>query len=508
MMDALKNFSETFPLGFISFFRIFIAYLLSAFLSILISYLAFYSKRFERILIPAVDIMQSVPVLSFTPGVMLIFYKLGRAGFELAAIFLIITSIIWNLIFSFYASLKNIPEEFDELSKILKVEGIRKFFLLHLPFSLPQFLWNSLLSFGNAWYFLMYCEMFSIGELEIKVDGIGAFILNSMERGEISKTFYGFLVILFIISTSYFLIWKPLLVASFVMKFEEESEEEILTRMNFLDKFYFQILKRIMQAERFFSRLNQFLMSKSDKISKFFDYSSFLVLFAIAVFLIFIFRFFLRLEPSDVLLCIVSIFPTLLRVSLGIFLASLFAILLAILIGTRWKPYQERIISVIQIISSFPVPALIPFVFPFFLQLPMGLELNALFIISTSSVWYIFYNTLAGVNSIPKELFLVGESLRMNLKDKLRQIILKGSRKDMLVGFITAWGGAWNGTFVAESIIFQEKEYKIFGIGSLIFQSAREGKIELMIFSTFVMCSFIVLFNIFVWKKLLEGVKD
>ncbi|GBD02805.1 Putative aliphatic sulfonates transport permease protein SsuC [bacterium HR19] len=508
MIDALKSFLEIFPLGFISFFRISISYLISSLLAMLISYLAFYSRRLEKILIPAVDIMQSVPVLSFTPGVMLIFFGLGRAGFELGAIILIITSIIWNLIFSFYTSLKNIPKEFDELSKILNVEGIRKFFLLHLPFSLPQFLWNSLLSFGNAWYFLMYCEMFSIGELEIKVDGIGAFILNSMERGEITNTFYGFLVILFIISASYFLIWKPLLLASLAMKFEEEPEEEILARMNILDKFYFQILKKLIRAEQFFSHLNQFLMSKSSKIGKFFDYLSFLILFAVGVFLLLIFRFFLRLELSDVLLCIVSIFPTLLRVSLGIFLASLLAIPLAILIGTRWKPYQEKIVSVIQIISSFPVPAVIPFVFPFFLRLPMGLEMNALFIISTSSVWYIFYNTLAGVNSIPKELFLVGESLRMSLKDKLRQIILKGSRKDMLVGFITAWGGAWNGTFVAESIIFREKEYKIFGIGSLIFQSAREGKVELMIFSTFVMCGFIVLFNIFVWRKLLEEMKD
>jgi NitT/TauT family transport system permease protein len=161
----------------------------------------------------------------------------------------------------------------------------------------------------------------------------------------------------------------------------------------------------------------------------------------------------------------------------------------------------------IQILSSLPATALLPIIFFPLSKINYGVEINSVIIIALSSIWYIFYNTLSGVRSIPQEILEVSESIRLSMKDKLRKIIIPGAAKDIYVGFLTAWGGAWNGSFVAEFINFGGREFKLYGIGSMISESAEKGNKDLMLFSTLVMASFIAIINLLVWRKILEKIE-
>jgi NitT/TauT family transport system permease protein len=234
----------------------------------------------------------------------------------------------------------------------------------------------------------------------------------------------------------------------------------------------------------------------------FFSTLIFLTLFSLLLFLRFV-----NLKLEDIIKTILSIFPTFFRVIVGVGISAAVSIPIAIFLGLK-RNLADKIMPAIQVLSSIPATALLPIMFAVLSKIPHGVEINSIAIISLSSIWYIFYNTLAGVRSIPQEILDVAESIRMGLKDKIKKIIIPGSAKDMFVGFLTAWGGAWNGSFVAEFIEFKGEEYKLFGIGYMISESAEKGNKDLMIFSTITMASFIALVNILVWRKILEKISE
>ena len=508
MSEVLKLSSELIVLSLISFTRIIIAYIVCLFLSIAISYIAVSERRIERIVIAILDILQSIPVLSFTPAVMMFFYGLGYIGWELATLTLIITGMIWNMIFSFYSSIKNLPEEAIELSKSIRLSPIRRFFVLDFPFSFPALAFNSLMSFSGGWYFLMYCEMFSIGDIEIKVRGIGSFILSTTEKGEIIPAILGFIAMSSIIALSYFMIWRPLIRLSNIFKYEFEYRETKNELSNYEKTIFLTIEKLIRRfsISDFLNKISSLIEKTRIKRKTITDILYFIILASTATIFFLLFSRVINLKLEEIVKVILSIFPTIIRVLIGIIISAIVSIPVAIFIGLR-RDLTDKLMPAIQILSSLPATALLPIIFFPLSKIKYGVEINSVIIIALSSIWYIFYNTLSGVRSIPQEILEVSESIRLSMKDKLRKIIIPGAAKDIYVGFLTAWGGAWNGSFVAEFINFGGREFKLYGIGSMISESAEKGNKDLMLFSTLVMASFIAIINLLVWRKILEKIE-
>jgi NitT/TauT family transport system permease protein len=508
LSEVIKLSFESILLSLISLTRIIIAYIVCLLLSIIISYIAISERKIERIVIAILDVLQSIPVLSFTPAVMMFFYGLGYIGWELATLTLIITGMIWNMIFSFYSSIKNLPEEALELSRSIRLSPVRRFFVLDFPFSFPALAFNSLMSFSGGWYFLMYCEMFSIGDVEIKVRGIGSFILTATEKGDITSAMLGFIAIASTIALSYFMIWRPLIRLSNIFKYEFEYGGTRNELSNYEKTIFLTIEKfiRRFSTSDFPDKISKFVEKTHIKRKTITDIIYFILLASISAIFILLFSRIINLKLEDIGKVIISIFPTLIRVLIGIGISAIVSIPAAIFIGLR-RDLTDKLMPAIQILSSLPATALFPIIFFALSKINYGIEINAVIIIALSSIWYIFYNTLSGVSSIPKEILEVSESIKLNMKDKLRKIIIPGAAKDIYVGFLTAWGGAWNGSFVAEFINFGGKEFKLYGIGSIISESAEKGNKDLMIFATFVMASFIALINLLVWRKILEKIE-
>lgn len=499
------NFSEflyILYLSFISLTRVLIACLISVILAVVISYIATSNRRNERLLIGILDILQSIPVLSFVPGVMLLFSKLGKIGIELSSILLIVTGTIWNIIFSYYSSLKSIPTSIRELSKVLYLGSLRKFFIVDFPYSIPQLTWNIILSFGGGWYFITYCEIFAIGELEYSVQGIGSYIMQKSASGENLYVILGILAIIITIVFSFFLLWFPLLRFSERFRFEETTHESVsnlpLIGENKITEIFERLNKKLLEISQ---KIENYA---SNKLFSLIPNTIFLISIGAILFIISYIIYEIReLSLDELRDSFFSLFPSILRVSLGVAISAIIAIPLGIALGLN-KAHYAKIQSAIQIFSSLPAPAFVPLIYPILMESNIGKLVAPLLVIFLSSFWYLFYNTVAGVFSISSDAFEVSKALRMSLYDKLKNIVLPGASKDIFIGFLTAWGGAWNGSFVAEYLHIGEKEYYTYGIGSQISKSASEGDVPQLLFSTLLMSSFVFITNIFVWQRLIK----
>lgn len=500
----LDDLIRTIVLSLTSLTRVLIACLISLAIAVIISYIAISDKKNEKLFIGVIDVLQSIPVLSFVPGVMIIFSKLGKIGIEISAIILIITGTIWNIIFSYYSSLKSIPSSIYELSISLKLGTIRKFFLIDFPYSIPQLTWNLILSFGGGWYFITYCEIFSVGELEHSVSGIGSYMMRNLESGENIYVAISLISIIMVITMSFFLILFPLLQFAERFKFEETSGSGSKIFSTILEKKMLDIFDSLYNrflpiSEKLERKLEKFLSILGRQISNL----SFLLL-VLSIFLIVFYAFseIKKLPLEDIKKTSISAIFSTLRVITGIVLAGIIAIPIGIFIGINKKIYT-KIQPLIQILSSLPAPAFIPLIYPVIIGSEIGKILGPIIVIFLSSFWYIFYNTVAGVFSISSDVFEVANILRMNSKSRLKNIILPGASKDIFVGFLTAWGGAWNGSFVAEYIHIGQSEFYIQGIGSQISKSAAEGNIPLLVFSTMFLILLVFITNNLFWRRLI-----
>lgn len=499
--SEILEFAYVLMLSILSFARVIIACMISVVSAIILSYAALSSRKNERLILGILDVLQSIPVLSFIPGVMIFLSRFGALGVELSAIILIVTGTIWNIIFSYYSSLKSIPSHISDLAQALKFGPAKRFLMIDFPFSVPQLTWNLILSFGGGWYFITYCEIFAIGELKYRVLGVGSYISESSASGDIFKIVVGLVAIVLVITLSFVFVWFPLVRFSRRFRFEETSAGEVIEPMfigerglsDLFDAGYKKALNASDKIDRLISRVPSF--------------ASELVLLAIVLSLVvvlsLIFYEMRKVSVREVTDVLLSLFPSIFRVVIGVSLSASVAIPLGIIFGLN-KKYYGKVQPLVQILSSLPAPAFVPILYQIFKDIEGGVFLSSLVIIFLSSFWYIFYNTVGGVFSIPSDAFEVAKAMRMSRYDTLRNIILPGASKDIFVGLLTAWGGAWNGTFVAEYLHVGDEEFHLYGIGSFISRSATEGNIPVLLFATVVLATFVFLTNILIWQRLIR----
>ena len=507
--------------AFYSTARIFIAYIISLTFSIAYGYIAAYNKRVEALMIATLDILQSIPVLSFLPGVMLAMMSLfpsRQIGIEMGAILLIFTGEVWNMAFSFYSSLKSIPRELREACIINRFSAVQRLFQLELPFATIGLVWNSMVSVANGWFFLIVCEMFPVGSRNFRLPGLGSYLQTAASNGNTRALVYGLITMVLIIVLTDQLLWRPLIAWSDKFKFESvESADRIqspilhiIRSSNVLAFMHRHTMEPLGEATyRYFaSRHEQHIVRDEDRRPSGRRSATLLMLLAgIAVLAAVVMAAFhamlllRQIQPHQLIRLLEGAGATFLRVNASLLLASLWTIPVGVAIG--FSPRIAHITQPLaQIAASFPATALFPVFLLALMHNGLGLGFGSVALMMLAAQWYILFNVIAGAMAIPSDLKEVAGVFRFGSLQRWTTVILPGIFPFLITGLVTASGGAWNASIVAEYFHIQGKTLATLGLGAQISAASDRGDFPTLLLATIIMALVVVTINRLVWRPL------
>ncbi len=501
--------------------RMLAAYFLSILFSVIYGRAAANSQRAERVLLPLLDVLQSVPILSFLPVVLLSLSALlpQNVAAELASILLIFTSQAWNLTFAWYQSLTTIPKELREASTIFRFNSWMRFKVLELPFAAVSLIWNSVMSWAGGWFFLMAAEIFTVGQRDFRLPGLGAYLQAAANQGDIQALLWGIAVLILVVVLLDQLVWRPLLAWSERFKLTLVSDDaevsswfyELLRTSRILDRLQSGLVQPL--SERLDAWVQHQFPPASSLPTKNVRRSigSYLIIVVVVAGLGYgVYRLagmLFSLDLAEWLQILLGLCATLLRVVAALFLALLWTIPIGVAIGTN-RRLANLLQPVVQIIASIPATALFPAFLLLLLNLPGGLNLAAVLLMLMGTQWYLLFNIIAGASSIPQDLKYTTTMLQIRGWARWRTLILPALFPYVITGAITASGGAWNASIVAEHVAFAGKSYNVTGIGSVIAQATAVGNYGLLLAGTLSMVLVVVLLNRLVWRRLYQLAED
>ena len=499
-----------------SLLRMSIAYILSFVFTLVYGYIAAYNPRAERFMIPLLDVLQSIPVLSFLPAVMLAMVGLfpGRQlGVEAGAILLIFTGQVWNMAFSFYASLKSIPNEMRETAKIYRFSGWQRFTGMELPFAAIGLVWNSMMSVAGGWFFLMACEMFVLGSRDFRLPGLGSYLQTAASAGDTRSILWGVATMIAVIVLLDQFIWRP--VIAWAEKFKVEQVESTEAPRSWVlnvwrhSRALAQVRKKALRPLR--ERLILFFARKHARENGTGDPG------AVRVWLMRVFAVVIVILVGYAVVRVAITLsglqkPELKEAGLGL-LATFGRVNLALLIGTLWtvpagvaigfNPRLARIAQPLaQIAASVPATALFPVVLLILIRLGGGLGIGSIVLLLLGTQWYILFNVIAGAIAIPTDLKECCAVFGLAGYQRWKKLILPGIFPYLVTGLVTASGGAWNASIVAEYFHFKGHIYTTIGLGATISQATDSGNSDLLLAATMMMAAAVVTINRLVWRRL------
>jgi NitT/TauT family transport system permease protein len=498
-----------------SLLRITIAYALSLAFTLVYGYIAAYNPKAERFMIPLLDVLQSIPVLSFLPGVMLAMVALfpGRQlGVEAGAILLIFTGQVWNMAFSFYASLKSIPKEMREAASIYRFNGWQRFVEMELPFAAIGLVWNSMMSVAGGWFFLMACEMFVLGSRDFRLPGLGSYLQTAASAGDTRSILWGIATMVAVIVLLDQLVWRP--VIAWAEKFKvEQVESTDAPRSWVLNLFRHspglqQIRNRTVRPLREKLMLYFARERKTDEAEQPSPWKIWLIR-AVAVALLAgigygiarVVMLLTGLQRAEVREAGIGLVATFFRVNLALLLGALWTIPAGVAIG--FNPRLARIAQPLaQIAASVPATALFPVVLLLLIKVGGGLGLGSIALLLLGTQWYILFNVIAGAIAIPTDLKECCSVFRLEGIERWKKLILPGIFPYLVTGLVTASGGAWNASIVAEYFHFKGHIYTTVGLGATISQATDNGNFDLLLAATILMAATVVTINRLVWRRL------
>jgi NitT/TauT family transport system permease protein len=505
--------------AFYSVVRIFVAYALSLIFAVGYGYTAAYNKHLESLMIAVLDILQSIPVLSFLPGVMLAMMSLfpsRQLGIEFGAILLIFTGEVWNMAFSFYTSLKSIPRELMEACEINRFTRVQRLFQLELPFGSIGLVWNSIVSVANGWFALMLCEMFPVGSRNFRLPGLGSYLQTAASSGDTGAMVYGLITMLLIIVTTDQLLWRPLIAWSDKFKFETVESSNRVTSpvltalrnsrvLGIINRYTFRPL-----AERVYMDLAQRKRARKPKPPK--QETSrattaiYVIAGAAAMIAIGIAAFHAILLLKDIhrqefLSLLAGAGLTFARVNVALLVASLWTVPVGVAIG--FNPRFSSIAQPIaQIAASFPATAFFPIILLALARIGVGLGFGAVVLMLLAAQWYILFNVIAGAQAIPSELREVSTLFRFPKVQRWTTVILPGIFPFLITGLVTASGGAWNASIMAEYFKLRGQTLGTLGLGAQISAASDQGNFPVLLAATMIMALVVVTINRLVWRPL------
>jgi NitT/TauT family transport system permease protein len=490
------------------------AYFLSLLVALLYGRAAAERRQAEQVLMPLLDVLQSVPILSFLPVVLLSFSAVlpSRLAAELAAIVLIFTSQAWNLIFAWYQSLKTIPSELREASAIFHFNGWLRFRTLELPFAAISLIWNSMMSWAGGWFFLMAAEIFTVGERDFRLPGLGAYLQEAANRGDIAAIAWGLGALVSVVVVLDQLVWRPLLAWSNRFKLEMVAGAEAPS------SWFYSVLRHsrlILSSQHMVRRgithldvalLKWFPASgtQAETIKRPPWRAYAIASLGGAVILYGLYRvgsMLLLVSAGQWRDVVVGVGATLLRVVAALVIALSWTLPLGVAIGTR-PHLAARVQPLAQIAASIPATALFPVVVLVIAGLPAGMNLAAVLLMLMGTQWYLLFNVIAGASAIPQDLQYTAGLLQLNRWQRWRILILPALFPYLITGAVTASGGAWNASIVAEYSDFAGNPRYVIGVGSLIAQATSAGTYPLLLAATLAMIGTVVTINRLVWRRL------
>jgi len=495
-----------------SLLRIAVAYVLSLLFAVSYGYIAAYRPRAERFMIPLLDVLQSIPVLSFLPGVMLAMAALfpGRQlGVEMGAVLLIFTGQVWNMAFSFYASLKSIPREMREAARIYRFNWWQRFVQIELPFATIGLVWNSMMSVAGAWFFLMACEQFG----DFRLPGLGSYLQAAADNGDTRSILLGIVTMIAVIVLIDQFVWRP--VIAWAEKFKLEQVESTSAPTSWVldllrrSRGVALIRKRAVrplreQAVRFFARRNEVpadSAGESTAVLVLWRFVGGLALGVIGYAVIRVVMILTGLKGWEFHQVGIGLAATLLRVTLTLALGALWTIPVGVAIG--FNPHLARIAQPLaQIAASVPATALFPVVLLVLIRLGGGLGVGSIVLLLLGTQWYILFNVIAGAIAIPTDLKESAAVFGIRGWDCWRKLILPGIFPFLVTGMITASGGAWNASIVAEYFHFKGATYSTVGVGAIISAATDAKNFDLLLASTIALAAVVVTTNRLIWRRL------
>jgi NitT/TauT family transport system permease protein len=499
-----------------SLLRITIACVLSLGFALVYGYVAAYNARAERFMIPLLDVLQSIPVLSFLPPVMLAMVGLfpGRQlGLEMGTILLIFTGQVWNMTFSFYASLKGIPNEMREAATIYRFSWWQRFTQLELPFSAISLVWNSMMSVAGGWFALMVCEMFVLGKRDFRLPGLGSYLQTAASAGDMTSILWGVATMVLLIVLLDQFIWRPVIAwaekfkveqvestdapRSWVLNLVEHSRGLAKIRQKTLDPLRERLLLYFAekhQEERLVKpapALREWLLRLLAAAA----------LVAIGYGVVRVAIILSGLQKVELHEAAFGLGATFLRVNLALLLAALWTIPVGVAIGLH--PKLARIAQpVAQIAASVPATALLPVILLMLIRLGGGLGIASIVVLLLGTQWYVLFNVIAGAMAIPTDLKECCSVFHVKGLERWKKLILPGIFPYLVTGMVTASGGAWNASIVAEYFHFKGQIYTTTGLGATIQQATDTGNFDLLLAATMMMAATVVTVNRLVWRRL------
>ena len=495
-----------------SLLRIALAYVLSLLFAVTYGYIAAYRPRAERFMIPLLDVLQSIPVLSFLPSVMLAMAALlpGRQlGVELGAVLLIFTGQVWNMAFSFYASLKSIPREMREAATIYRFNWWQRFLQIELPFATIGLVWNSMMSVAGAWFFLMACEQFG----NFRLPGLGSYLQAAADNGDTRSIVLGILTMVAVIVLIDQVVWRP--VIAWAEKFKMEQVESASAPTSWVLDFlkgsrgFALFRKRVIRPLRE-QMIHSFAPQREVRAEPAGDNDVTLwlwrvvgtaVLGAIGYSVVRVVIILTGLRGSEFHQIGIGLGATFLRVNLTLVLGALWTIPAGVAIG--FNPRLARIAQPLaQIAASVPATALFPVVLLVLIRLGGGLGVGSIVLLLLGTQWYILFNVIAGAIAIPTDLKEAASVFGIRGWERWRKLILPGIFPFLVTGMITASGGAWNASIVAEYFHFKGRTYSTVGVGAMISAATDAKNFDLLLASTIALAAVVVTTNRLLWRRL------
>lgn len=503
-----------FLYALLSFSRMLAAYALSLLFTIAYGYVAAYNQRAGQFMVPLLDVLQSVPILSFLPIVLL-----GLAAIlpqtiaaELASVVLIFTSQVWNLTFSWYQSLKTIPNELREASSVFSFDRWLRFKTLELPFAALGLIWNSIMSWAGGWFFLMAAEIFTVGQRDFRLPGIGAYLSEAARLGDLSAISQGLIVLVAMIALLDQFVWRPLLAWSERFKLETVGGGEgpsswflgAWRRSQVIAPVVRRVLGRLaLGLDRMMGRLLATAPAGENGPSRL-RWSAVAAIIGGGVLLYGFYRtiaMLLEVPGAQWGTIALGLLATGARVIAAVLIALAWTIPVGVAIGTKPR-ISAWLQPLVQIAASVPATALFPVLLLGLLRLPAGLNIAAIMLMLMGTQWYLLFNVIAGASAVPQDLKYTTALLRLSGWQRWRILILPALFPYIITGLITAAGGAWNASIVAEYTQFSGSVRSVTGIGSTISIATAKGDYPLLLAATLSMVLAVVAINRVVWRPL------
>lgn len=497
--------------------RLFIALICSILFTFAVGALAAKNRRAEQVIIPAIDILQSIPVLSFLSITVTGFIHLfpnSLLGPECASIFAIFCAQVWNMTFGFYQSLKTLPYDLKEVSAMFRLSAWQRFWKVEVPFSMSGLLWNMMISMSASWFFVVLSEAISVAHQNIRLPGVGSYIALAIEQRDLHAVGYAILTMVVVIFLYDQILFRPLIAWSEKFKVEQSPDESeyqswlidlirrsrLMTRLTyamgsftngFINNRWFRIGENKALVEIDFK--------KQKRRDRFWGGVVFVTIICGSWFLM---QFILaELKISDILHVFLLGAATGTRVIVLIILSSLIWIPVGVWIGLRPR-IAQKIQPVIQFVAAFPANLFYPLFVIAIVEFHLSVEIWVTPLMILGTQWYILFNVIAGASNIPRDLYLAADNFGLKGWIWWKRLALPGIFPFYITGAITAAGGAWNASIVAEWVSWGNTTLKATGLGEYIQASTTAGDFPKIALGTAMMCVYVLAFNHLIWRPL------